>query len=216
MKAQTSALALGENYVHSVQQGTRADAKGAAGCVSVHGNSRDRLSIVRCSFGRHGDAGEGAASARLSMDRMLCRPQWRRWRQRIELHNDCWRRELSRRPRSRRGRRRRNRIGQHTTFVGGGQAGCNWQKGTLVFGMEGDFDYFHSNSNFYNNTDALPVLGVPFVIGQSLVTNYLGDFGRGIGVAADRNFALHHRRRCIYQRELHGKLQRRQRAARHR
>ena len=35
-------------------------------------------------------------------------------------------------------------------FLGGGQAGCNWQSGTLVYGLEGDFDYFHSNPQFIN------------------------------------------------------------------
>ncbi len=74
-------------------------------------------------------------------------------------------------------------------FLGGGQAGCNWQSGTVVVGLEGDFDYFHSNSNFYNNTNMLPVLGVPFVVGQSVTTDYLATVRPRIGIAADRNFA---------------------------
>ena len=28
--------------------------------------------------------------------------------------------------------------------LAGGQAGCNWQSGMLVLGLEGDFDYFHT------------------------------------------------------------------------
>jgi len=76
-----------------------------------------------------------------------------------------------------------------TNFVGGGQAGCNWQSQTIVFGLEGDFDYFHTKSNFYNNTNMLPVAGVPFSIGQSVQTNYLATIRPRFGVAADRNFA---------------------------
>jgi outer membrane immunogenic protein len=73
-------------------------------------------------------------------------------------------------------------------FVGGGQAGCNWQTATIVVGLEGDFDYFHSNSNFFNDTNTLPTSGNTFVIGQSLTTNYLATVRPRIGVAADRNF----------------------------
>jgi outer membrane immunogenic protein len=77
----------------------------------------------------------------------------------------------------------------NTNFLGGGQAGCNWQSGTVVVGIEGDFDYFHSTSAFFNNTDTLPALGVPFVAGESVTTNYLATVRPRIGIAADRNFA---------------------------
>ena len=77
----------------------------------------------------------------------------------------------------------------NANFLGGGQAGCNWQSGTVVVGLEAEFDYFHDNANFYNNTNTLPVLGVPFVIGESLTTNYLATVRPRIGIAADRNFA---------------------------
>ena len=76
-----------------------------------------------------------------------------------------------------------------SNFVGGGQAGCNWQTSTIVVGLEGDFDYFHSNSNFFNDTNMLPTSGNSFVIGQSLTTNYLATVRPRIGIAADRNFA---------------------------
>jgi outer membrane immunogenic protein len=81
--------------------------------------------------------------------------------------------------------------GSHNSanFLGGGQAGCNWQSKTIVVGLEADFDYFHSNSNFYNNTNTLPVLGLPFSIGQQLTTDYLATVRPRIGIAADRNFA---------------------------
>jgi outer membrane immunogenic protein len=76
-----------------------------------------------------------------------------------------------------------------TKLIGGGQLGCNWQANTVVFGIEGDFDYFHSNSNFYNNTDTLADGVTTFVAGQSLTTNYLATVRPRIGIAADRNFA---------------------------
>jgi len=82
-------------------------------------------------------------------------------------------------------------TGSHdnSNFIGGGQIGCNWQSGTVVAGLEGDFDYFPGKSSFANDTDTLPVLGIPFVIGQQLTTNYLATVRPRIGIAADRNFA---------------------------
>ena len=82
-------------------------------------------------------------------------------------------------------------TGSHnnSNVVGGGQAGCNWQSGTVVFGLEGDFDYFRSTSAFYNNTNTLPTSGNAFVIGQSITSDYLATVRPRIGVAADRNFA---------------------------
>jgi outer membrane immunogenic protein len=79
-------------------------------------------------------------------------------------------------------------AGSGSNFLGGGQAGCNWQTGTVVFGLEGDFDYYRSNSNFLNNTDTLTA-GTPFAVGQSLKTDYLATVRPRIGIAADRNFA---------------------------
>lgn len=73
-------------------------------------------------------------------------------------------------------------------FLGGGQAGCNYQTGTLVFGLEGDFDYFRSNSQFNNNTNALANANA-FSISQSLTTNYVATVRPRIGIAADQNFA---------------------------
>jgi outer membrane immunogenic protein len=77
----------------------------------------------------------------------------------------------------------------NSNFLGGGQAGCNWQTGTFVAGLEADFDYFHGTTNFYNNTNTLPTLGLPFVIGQQTTANYVATVRPRIGIAADRNFA---------------------------
>lgn len=79
-----------------------------------------------------------------------------------------------------------------TDFLGGGQVGCNLQFNTFVFGIEGDYDYFHSNPNYNNNTNTLnvaPNAGVPFAISQSLTTNYLATVRPRIGIAADRSLA---------------------------
>jgi outer membrane immunogenic protein len=73
-----------------------------------------------------------------------------------------------------------------SNFLGGGQAGCNWQSSTVVVGVEGDFDYYRSNSNFLNNTDTLAA-GTPFAIGQSLKTDYVATIRPRIGIAADRD-----------------------------
>ena len=73
--------------------------------------------------------------------------------------------------------------------LAGGQVGCNWQSGTLVLGLEGDFDYFHSNPGFSNNTNTLSDGVTPFTISQSLTTNYLATVRPRIGVGADRNLA---------------------------
>ena len=77
------------------------------------------------------------------------------------------------------------------TYQGCADAGLCYppQTKTLVVGLEGDFDYFHSNSSFANNTNTLPVLGVPFTIGQQTTTNFIATVRPRIGIAADRNFA---------------------------
>jgi len=77
----------------------------------------------------------------------------------------------------------------NSNVLGGGQVGCNWQSGTVVIGLEGDYDYFRSTSAFYNNTDPPLNSGASFVAGQSLTSDYLATVRPRIGIAADRNFA---------------------------
>jgi outer membrane immunogenic protein len=74
-------------------------------------------------------------------------------------------------------------------LLAGGQAGCNWQTGRLVLGLEGDFDYFRSNPKFSNNTNTLSDGTTPFTISQSLTTDFLSTARPRIGIAADRNLA---------------------------
>jgi outer membrane immunogenic protein len=76
-----------------------------------------------------------------------------------------------------------------TSVLGGGQVGCNWQTGTLVFGLEGDLDYFRSNPTFANNTNTLSDGVTPFTISQSLTTDFLATVRPRIGIGADRNLA---------------------------
>ena len=73
-------------------------------------------------------------------------------------------------------------------ILAGAQAGCNFQSGTLVYGLEGDFDYFHTDPQFNNNTNTL-ANGNAFAISQSLTTNFLATVRPRIGIAADRNLA---------------------------
>jgi outer membrane immunogenic protein len=75
-----------------------------------------------------------------------------------------------------------------SNFLGGGQAGCNWQSGTLVFGLEGDVGYFHGNPGFVNRTGTLSD-GTTFSITQSLATDFFATVRPRIGIAADRNLA---------------------------
>jgi len=82
----------------------------------------------------------------------------------------------------------RNNLG----VPAGGQLGCNWQTGTFVLGVEGDFDYFHSNPNINNNTPNTGISlanGSPVAITQTLTTNYLATIRPRFGIAADRNLA---------------------------
>jgi outer membrane immunogenic protein len=74
-----------------------------------------------------------------------------------------------------------------TGFLGGGQTGCNWQSGLIVYGLEGDFDYFHSRPSFANNTNTLSDGVTPFAVTQSLTTDFFATVRPRIGIAADRN-----------------------------
>jgi len=73
-------------------------------------------------------------------------------------------------------------------FIGGGQVGCNLQTGHVVFGLEGDFDYFRSNPTFSNNTSTLSDGVTPFSVTQSLTTDYLATVRPRVGIGADRTF----------------------------
>jgi outer membrane immunogenic protein len=73
------------------------------------------------------------------------------------------------------------------SWGGGGQVGCNWQSDTIVYGLEGDFDYFRTNPQFINGTATLSDGATAFTLSQMLTTNYLATLRPRLGVAADRN-----------------------------
>jgi outer membrane immunogenic protein len=75
-----------------------------------------------------------------------------------------------------------------SNYMLGGQAGCNWQVRTFVFGLEGDLDYFHSHPGFANNTNTLTD-GSSFDLSQTLKTDYLATIRPRVGIAADRSLA---------------------------
>jgi outer membrane immunogenic protein len=74
-------------------------------------------------------------------------------------------------------------------FLGGGQVGCNWQSGMIVYGLEGDFDYFRSNPQSVPVNGTLSDGVTPFTSMQSLRTDFFATVRPRIGVAADRNLA---------------------------
>jgi hypothetical protein len=92
-----------------------------------------------------------------------------------------------------------------SNFLAGGQAGCNWQSGTLVYGLEGDFDYIHSTPQFKRDEHA-------HRRGHALHHHTVPDNGLSCYSTAGRRrrsgpqFRLHHRRGGIHQGELHAKL----------
>jgi outer membrane immunogenic protein len=76
-----------------------------------------------------------------------------------------------------------------TGFLAGGQVGCNWQSGMVVYGLEGDLDYFHSTPQFINDTNTLSDGVTPFTASQFLRTDFFATVRPRIGIAADRNLA---------------------------
>src|ERR1700752_1388230 len=70
-----------------------------------------------------------------------------------------------------------------SNFLGGGQAGCNWQSGTFVYGLEGDVDYFRSNPQFINGTATLSDGATTFTVTQSLTTNVFATVRPRFGVS---------------------------------
>jgi len=74
-------------------------------------------------------------------------------------------------------------------YLVGGQVGCNMQSGTLVYGLEGDADYFHGNNHLFNNTNTLSDGVTPFTVNQSVTTDYIATVRPRIGIAADRDLA---------------------------
>jgi outer membrane immunogenic protein len=69
----------------------------------------------------------------------------------------------------------------------GGQAGCNWQTGQFMVGLEGDFDYaFLGHTPLLQATGTLTT-GDTFTIANSLKQKWLATLRPRAGYAVDRN-----------------------------
>ncbi|MBV8474851.1 MAG: porin family protein [Hyphomicrobiales bacterium] len=73
------------------------------------------------------------------------------------------------------------RVDSNTSFVGGGQAGVNWQIGQTVFGLEADFQGVAGSSSF-NWRRFNPIFGP----GGTVTPGYLGTARGRLGYALDR------------------------------
>jgi outer membrane immunogenic protein len=71
------------------------------------------------------------------------------------------------------------------SFVGGGQVGCNYQMGSIVWGIEGDFDWNHLTDGAAVGTTAVPFNFVP---GDSFswVSRWQASLRGRVGYAWDR------------------------------
>jgi len=72
-------------------------------------------------------------------------------------------------------------------FIGGGQAGCNYQTGAFVVGVEGEWDYFGSKSTFTNPNGVLTTTDT-LTITQTLKTSSLATIRPRLGIVTDRTF----------------------------
>lgn len=72
-----------------------------------------------------------------------------------------------------------------SNVIAGGQAGCNFQVASYVFGAEGDWDYFHSNPKFADPNGTLST-GDTVTVAQSLKTNSLATIRPRFGIVSER------------------------------
>jgi outer membrane immunogenic protein len=68
-------------------------------------------------------------------------------------------------------------------FVGGGQAGFNYQSGWFVGGIEGDFDWASNNSN--SVAIVVPKIGPNNLIKVTSDNQWIATLGARLGIAAD-------------------------------
>ena len=70
-------------------------------------------------------------------------------------------------------------------FTGGGQAGYNWQRGSMVFGVEADINYFHLGGS-QTKTGFYPILFPLFTmtVNSDVKTDWLVTLRPRIGVAS--------------------------------
>jgi outer membrane immunogenic protein len=73
-----------------------------------------------------------------------------------------------------------------SSFMGGGQLGCNFQTGLFAFGVEGDVDYFRTSPNV--TTTGTLSTGDTFAITNAVTTNGLATLRPRFGIVSDRTF----------------------------
>jgi outer membrane immunogenic protein len=71
----------------------------------------------------------------------------------------------------------------NAVFIGGGQAGFNYQVSNVVFGVEGDFDWASNNNNNDNNVVLIPGVGAIQATGND---RWLTTVAGRLGYAWDR------------------------------
>lgn len=71
-----------------------------------------------------------------------------------------------------------------SSFIGGGQLGCNLQSGSFVFGVEGDGDYFRTSPTF-TATGTLSTKDT-FAITDAVTTDWLATMRPRFGIVSDR------------------------------
>lgn len=74
---------------------------------------------------------------------------------------------------------------KETGFIGGGQVGCNWQTGAIVFGVEGDFNAFTPETTLSGS--GVLTTGDTFAIDNSVKARWLATVRPRIGYAFDRS-----------------------------
>jgi outer membrane immunogenic protein len=76
-------------------------------------------------------------------------------------------------------------------FVGGGQAGYNWQRDRWVFGVEGDINYNGVNdSSFINRPVGLPLIG-NYIHSETDKLQWFGTFRGRVGVTVTPSFLIY-------------------------
>jgi outer membrane immunogenic protein len=76
-------------------------------------------------------------------------------------------------------------TGDDTRFTGGGQVGCNWQRGAFVAGLEGDFDFSGGKPSVTTNGNVGGLAGFNFSTTNSVKTDWVATVRPRIGWAWD-------------------------------
>ena len=77
-----------------------------------------------------------------------------------------------------------NGSAHRTGFIGGGQAGYNWQTGNIVIGLEGDIDWLSASATF--NAAGLTPGGSNVTLSNSLAPKWLATVRPRVGVAVNQ------------------------------